>query len=105
MSNSDYDIPYFGNTLFGEANGMFGKTHSDETKQKMSKWQKGVKKPKAHAHKLRQSIMERCAIEVVTPLGTFESTASAAKAHGINQSTLSRRLYNDNFPDFYRKKT
>lgn len=104
VNGSDYDIPYFGNTLKGEANGMWGKTHSEETKQKMSAWQKGVKKPEAHAQKLRQRIMDRCAIEVVTPLGTFESTASAAKAHGINQSTLSRRLDNKNFPDFFRKK-
>lgn len=105
MSNSDYDIPYFGNTMFGEANGMWGKKHTDETKAKMSACRKGVKKPEAHAQKLRQSIMDRCAIEVVTPLGSFESHAEAAKAHGIAQSTMTRRLDNDNFPDFYAKKT
>jgi len=105
MSNPDYDIPHFGKRQFGESNGMWGKEHTDETKAKMSAVRKGVKKPEAHAQKLRQNIMDRFAIEVVTPLGTFESHAEAAKAHGIARSTMTRRLDNDNFPDFYAKKT
>lgn len=70
--------------------GIKGYSHTKETKRKLSKSLKGTREGKNNPNHR----------PVITPYGTFNSTSEASKIIGCNQSTVSRRALNVNFPDY-----
>ncbi|UNA01940.1 major capsid protein [Vibrio phage PVA8] len=78
--------------LMKERNPFKGKTHNKESLHKMSQSRKGK------ATGVNNAMFNGY---VCTPLGKFESRMSAAEAHSISRDTVSRRIKNDKFPDWY----
>lgn len=73
----------------GEQHGRYGCKHSKETKRKMAEIATGrTGKQNSRSKPLK------------TPLGLFESGRLAALAHGVNQSTISKRCRNDKYPEY-----
>lgn len=71
----------------GTNNNFFGKSHSEETKEKIRLAKLGSKPPN----------MKRCIIDGVE----YESCADAAKKLGIKRATLSHRLRSKTFTNYY----
>jgi group I intron endonuclease len=85
-----------GRKLYGEANPFYGKTHSEETRRKLSEHAKrrtGEKNP-FYGHSLTESQKAaHCKVVVCVETGeVFESMSSACEKYGIDPSTLSKVL-------------
>jgi group I intron endonuclease len=82
--------------LFGEANPFYGKTHSEETRRKLSEYAKqrtGERNP-FYGHKLTQKQKDaHCKrVRCVETGEVFESMAEACAKYNIDPSTMSKVL-------------
>lgn len=80
--------------LFGERNGMYGKEHTAETKQKISEANKGHKVPESARQKISEFMTTqhpRARRVICIETGEiFLSSRQAAKAMGVGNSSISR---------------
>lgn len=57
--NTFHSEEHYNMTPGGQTGGMHGKKHSEETKRKMSEWQRGVAKKKEHCEKISETLRGR----------------------------------------------
>lgn len=94
---------------FGERNGMYGKTISDEQKAAISK---AAKKHKPWLKTTRETcvkgghaskIGERTSKPIVIEGKEYPSASEASRQLGIHQTTISHRARSENFPAYSYK--
>lgn len=95
--NNDRDVtgsnnPMYGSSRCGEDNPFFGKTHSKETKKKISDAKLGINKGAANTNFKGF---------VHTPVGIFDSYTEAAKTLNCDRTTVRNRCNNAKFPDYH----
>ena len=86
---------------------MTGRKHTEETKQKMSKFDKSYMKTKSYRIKLSESkigktLPPKVGKKVLTPLGVFISLNAAANAHNTSHQSIKYKAESpNNFEYFY----
>lgn len=75
------------NNRQGERNAFFGKSHSEETKEKLRK---------AHTGKMNKN----CWISVSIEGKVFKNMAEVAKYYQVSRGTVTHRCKSKNFPDW-----
>ena len=99
--NTGSENPMYGKGLFGSANGMYGKHHTDEWKQKRSETYSGAGHPRygttlSHEEKRKNMLSQPYKKSVLqidgqeNVVNVFESVRDAARHMGVEHSTVAR---------------
>ncbi len=106
--------PMYGIILAGANNGMYGKTHTQETKAKMSEKKKGCNNPlygKKRSEEFKEKMRERfvgnknpSAVQIECEGCIYETMKAFGEAYNISKSTVQYWIRNNKIPEEWKSK-